>query len=202
MSTVICVTGKMAAGKNTVCGILSDYGWFCIDLDELAHFALEEARDRVLSEFALDNTEALLDADGKISRKKLAEVVFKNKRNVARLENILHPVIERMTLNEIEKSHSKKIAINATVLYKTNLLSLCSAVIFVDAFPLLRLIRCRKRNKMKFSQIFKRFFVQKDLFSQYSKKKSDIYIVDNSYSSDVLKNNVKAIIEKIDVNGD
>ncbi|MBQ5780404.1 MAG: dephospho-CoA kinase [Spirochaetaceae bacterium] len=202
MATIICVTGKMAAGKNAVCDILSEKGWFCIDLDVLSHGALEEAQDCVIAEFSPENSAILLNDDGKISRKKLAEIVFKNKENLRRLENILHPVIEKMTLREIEKSQSKKIVINATVLYKTNLLSLCSAIIFVDASPILRLIRCRKRNKMKFSQIFKRFFIQKDLFSQYSRKNSDIYIVDNSNSLDVLKNNVNTIIENIDTNGD
>ena len=202
MQTVICVTGKMGAGKNAVCDILGDDGWFCIDLDEISHLALERSGDLVLREFSKETTQSLVDDCGNLSRRKLAAIVFQNPQRLARLERILHPAIEKITLEQMYKSGARKIALNATVLYKTDLLSICSSVIFVDACPLIRLYRCHKRDKMPIFRILQRFFLQKNLFSQYSKKISDIYIVKNSYSLNALKENVKAIVGNIDVNGD
>ena len=49
--SVICVTGKMAAGKNHICSQLEQHGWDSVDADKLVHQAIEIARNKIIDTF-------------------------------------------------------------------------------------------------------------------------------------------------------
>src|SRR5574344_1895416 len=80
----------------------------------------------------------------------------------------------------LQNNKSKKIIINATVLYKTpEVLSKCTRILFVTAPFFTRFKRAYKRDKMKPSLILQRFFSQKNLLSEYKKSDIPIEIVKN-----------------------
>ncbi|MEW5807395.1 MAG: dephospho-CoA kinase [Acidobacteriota bacterium] len=106
------LTGGIASGKSTVSKILSSLGIFVIDADAIAHRLIEpdgRAFCKVIETFGNSIIES-----GKIDRKKLADIVFKDKLALAYLNAIIHPLVreelEILTARYISEILKKEIA--------------------------------------------------------------------------------------------
>ena len=88
---VVGLTGGIGSGKSTVSRILQRKGYPLIDLDKISHEVIEypEVIEKLVKAFGED----ILDENGKISRRKLGEVVFGNKEKLREINSIMHPVI-------------------------------------------------------------------------------------------------------------
>ncbi len=168
---VIAVVGPMAAGKNHISSQLEQEGWSSVDADLLVHDAIDIAKDRILDTFipyAQQRNIKITKADGSINRRELGRLLFAIPELLTIQESIVYPIITTQ-IKEFIDSHEKTI-INATVLYKTpQLLEHCKKVLFVTAPALKRLSRARKRDKLPYTQLFRRFYAQRNLFKQYQK---------------------------------
>ena len=184
MNEVIAVTGPMAAGKNYYCSQLEKEGWSCVDADILVHEAIELVKDKILTKFipfAEQQHLKLTNPDGTIDRKALGKLLFAYPELLNIQESIVYPIIIKQ-IEEFIATHPKAV-INATVLYKTpELLKYCQKVIFVTAPFFKRLSRARKRDKLSYFQILRRFHAQRNLLKQYQKvvPADKIIIVKNS----------------------
>ena len=182
--SIICVTGQMAAGKNFVCSKLEEQGWLSTDLDITAHKAIELCTDEILKTFspeAENSGISIKNSDGSINRRNLGKLLFKNPEFLSKQESIIYPKIIELTKDFIAQNKTKKIIINATVLFKTpELLNLCDAVLFVTAPFFTRLKRAKKRDHMPLRQILRRFYAQKDLKKSYKNFEKPIFIIKNS----------------------
>ena len=72
----IAIVGNIACGKSTVENILKQIGFVVFDTDVLAHSILEDNADKVIEYFREFD---ITDEKNCISRKKLGDVVFKDK---------------------------------------------------------------------------------------------------------------------------
>ena len=170
--SIIAVTGPMAAGKNYICSQLEKEGWACVDADLLVHDAIEIAKDRILDTFtpyAEKKHLKLARVDGSIDRKALGKLLFAIPELLTIQESIVYPIITTQIEDFI--AANQKSVINATVLYKTpELLARCEKVLYVKAPLLKRLFRARRRDKLPFTQIFRRFYAQRNLLKEYQTK--------------------------------
>ena len=179
--SVMCVTGKMASGKNYICSQFEKDGWAVVDADILVHDAIELVKDKVLKAFipyAEQQNIKLTNADGTIDRKALGKLLFSFPELLNIQESIVYPIIIKQ-INEFIQIHEKTI-INATVLYKTpELLKLCEKIIYVKASFFKRLARAHKRDRLPYSQLLQRFWAQKNLYKQYKKAGIPIEVIKN-----------------------
>jgi dephospho-CoA kinase len=91
MSLRVGLTGGLASGKTTVAEMFAARGAYIMYADRAAHEAMqpgELAYQEVLKTFG----ESVLNADGSINRKKLAELAFGNGR-ITELNRIVHPAV-------------------------------------------------------------------------------------------------------------
>ena len=91
---VICVAGPIAAGKNFVCSILEERGFFCLDADQEIHKIIGDKQAEILSRFsqiAASRGINLLAADGSLDRRALGKLLFKDSALLAEQEKILYP---------------------------------------------------------------------------------------------------------------
>lgn len=178
---LLCVTGKMASGKNYICSQLEKEGWSSIDADILVHKAIELAKDKILETFtsyAQKQNINIKNTDGTINRRALGQLLFSVPELMKIQESIVYPIITEM-IEEFIKEHDKTI-INATVLYKTpKLLHKCNKIYYVKASTIKRLIRARKRDNMSYKEILKRFYSQRKLLSNYKNAGIPIEIIKN-----------------------
>jgi len=97
----IAITGGVASGKSTVCQFFKELGAYVVNADALAHELLYPNTDlgqqiiRLLGSNILEN--------GKISRRIIAEKVFKDPKLLEQLEGLLHPAV----LHKIEELYGQ-----------------------------------------------------------------------------------------------
>ncbi|HJX12138.1 MAG TPA: dephospho-CoA kinase [Dehalococcoidales bacterium] len=99
---VIGLTGGIGSGKSTVAQFLGELGAAVIDLDRVGHEAIKpgtEAWQGVVNAFG----KGILDVNGEIDRSRLAEVVFKDKAALRRLNHIVHPFIDNLVRARLEE---------------------------------------------------------------------------------------------------
>lgn len=170
-SGIICVTGKMAAGKNYVTSKLEAQGFVSIDLDKTAHTAISLCTNEIIRAFSEEASRRNIDlrkADGSLNRRAIGEIVFSDKKLLEKQEGIVYPKIIELTNHFIEENKDRKIILNATVLFKTpELLAQCEKIVFVSAGLLTRIKRAKKRDGLPLTQILARFKNQQNLLAKY-----------------------------------
>jgi len=125
---VIGLTGNIATGKSVVRKMLEHLGAYGIDADALGHRAITKGSpgyQPVIDAFG----SWILNKDGQIDRAtKLAQVVFSNSEALARLENIVHPLVKQAIDFLVSQSKQKVVVIEAIKLIESNLSKMCDSV--------------------------------------------------------------------------
>ncbi len=89
---VVGLTGSFGTGKTFVASVFKACGARVLDADAIAHDAIKRgmpAYERIVASFGRN----VLGKGRNIDRKKLAEVVFADKTDLARLDRIVHPIV-------------------------------------------------------------------------------------------------------------
>ena len=179
--SLICVTGKMASGKNFVTSKLEQDGWQSVDADKLVHIAINDSTEEIVKTFfpyAKKENLQIVTSENKIDRRELGKLLFSNPALLKKQEEIIYPKVIKMTEDFILQN--KKAIINATVLYKIPyLLQRCQTIVYVKAPLLKRILRAKKRDNLPLKQIIARFNSQKNLFEEYKKSGIKIIIIKN-----------------------
>jgi dephospho-CoA kinase len=102
---IVGLTGSVGTGKSTVTNFFKELGAYIIDWDELAR-KVTRPHLKAWKEIVESFGKGILNDDLTINRQKLADMVFCDKENVAKLNRIVHPEVftedERIT-NEIKR---------------------------------------------------------------------------------------------------
>ncbi len=115
------LSGGIGSGKSTVAKILSDLGAVVIDADAIARQVLEPNETGYQSAIEVFG-ESILDSDLRIDRKRLAELVFQNSDELAKLEAIVHPaVIARVAQIRNSLPESTVVVYDTPLLFEKNL---------------------------------------------------------------------------------
>ena len=99
---VIGLTGGIGTGKSEVSRLLGELGAEVIEADKVAHEAYETGTPgwrEVVEAFG----EGVLDADGRIDRKRLGGIVFNDEQARERLNGIIHPIVRRLLEERIAR---------------------------------------------------------------------------------------------------
>jgi dephospho-CoA kinase len=95
------LTGGIASGKSAVAAMLREMGFSVLSADAVAHQLMEPgqpAHVELLHEFG----QTVATNDGHIDRPKLAGIVFADPVKLARLNEILHPRVEKIMLQQFD----------------------------------------------------------------------------------------------------
>jgi len=93
----IAITGGIASGKTSVCQVFQELGAFVINADAIVHELLSPNTNLSQQVIRLLGNEILVD--GKLSRRVIADKVFKDPEVLHDLEKLLHPAV----LHKIEE---------------------------------------------------------------------------------------------------
>ncbi len=194
---VIGITGNIASGKSTVARMFEALGARIIDADEIARIVVEPgapAWEEIVSEFGRD----VLEPDGAINRKRLADIVFGDEAKRKRLNDITHPRIgERISelLREYEKEGAPVVMVEATLIVERGgLKSLIDGLIVVTADEETQIERLIRDKGYKREEAVSRLRVQ---MPAREKMMHGDYIIDNSGSLEDTRARVKAVSEAI-----
>jgi len=144
---VIGITGNSGSGKTTVAQMLVDnYGAHAIDADEVVHSLMkpqQPAYNKIAAAFGPD-----ILSDGKIDRKKLGAIVFKDTEKRTQLESIVHPIVIDEILKEVDSVGAGLVVIDAVLLVESGLHHHCDSIWLVTAPEVERLKRITTRDNL------------------------------------------------------
>ncbi|HUN55077.1 MAG TPA: dephospho-CoA kinase [Smithella sp.] len=165
------LTGGIACGKSTVAKMFVHKGAHLIDFDKLTHEAQEPhgpAWEKIVDYFGRD----ILKPDKKIDRVKLGNIVFADKKKLARLGKIVHPLIYReweARLEKIEKKEKHAIVLSdVPLLFEGKMQHFFDLTMLVLVSPEDQISRLMKRNAWSRDEAQKRLNSQMPISEKIS----------------------------------
>jgi dephospho-CoA kinase len=180
---IIGITGSFGSGKTTVANIFVRYGYKVINADRLYRGLIKKDKSlykKIKKEFGTTN------------RKKLKNIVFNDYAKLKKLNKITHPVIIEKIKSLIKKD--KKIVIDAPLLIEANALSLIDKLIVVKCNKNKQMERLLKKGRYTKKEIN---HIIKSQMPLNKKLKYADFIINNNYSLNRTKGQVKKIIKSI-----
>ena len=145
---IVGLTGQTGAGKSTVSKVFAEHGWSVIDCDAVTRDpalysgACLEALQKA---FGRD----IMEQDGTLNRRRLANRAFADADSAATLNRITHPVIFERLRAEIDarrEAGARRIVLDAPTLFEAGADRLCRRVVSVIAEESVRLQRIMRRD--------------------------------------------------------
>lgn len=188
MKKVVGITGGVGAGKSTVLNVLrEEYRADIISTDEVAKELMMPGQ-RCFQEIVEAYSDALLNEDGELDKKKMGELVFNDKEAGDRINGIVHPAVKEEVIRRIQNSKRQLVAVESALLIEANLTDLCDEVwyIYVSVQDRVkRLYEQRGYSEVKSYQIMHR-----QLAHEHYSKASD-RIIDNGFSKEYCRKQVR-----------
>lgn len=172
------LTGGMGTGKSTVGRMIEDRGFWVLSADSLVHELL--ARDAAVQEQIIKAFgPELVEEDGKISRERLAKIVFTDPARLAELEQILHPEVRRLAQQRRQQAEAQgqRIAFyEVPLLFEKRLEGDFDAVVVVTCSPAEQRLRLIEQRKLSVTDIENRLAQQIDVETKI--RRAD-YVIEN-----------------------
>ena len=190
MTGAIVITGSIATGKSTVCEMLRHLNYSVIDADKIAHFVLDqnhlEIGELFGSEYIIDN---------RVDRKRLGTLIFGDTKERLKLENLLHPKIREMILQQCNElsAREKIFFVDIPLFFETKAYAFEHvAVVYAPRHIQIERLMCR--NNMTYEDSLKRIDAQIDI--EIKRQKAN-FIIDNSGDKEALKESLEIFLQRI-----
>ena len=193
----IAITGGIASGKSKFTNFLKSKGEVVIDLDEISH-TLTDSDEDTINEIAKIFGDDIKRQSGSIDRKLLASKVFSNSENKKQLEEILHPRIRQVMMNEIDSVEKENVFVEVQLLAEKNMGSLFDHIIIISVSKdqqINRLKTIRMMDSNLINQILDSQLTDEERKSMLSKYSNDI--LENNGSEDALQEKIESLYKKL-----
>ena len=175
---VIGLVGGVGSGKSSVARAFEARGCVVSDSDAVVKEVLtrQEVRDILVGWWG----RSILDGEGRVDRKKVADVVFRDAFERRRLEALVHPLIRESREALIERaraSGAKGVVVDAPLLFEAGVDAECDAVVFVETTRAVRLGRVREHRGWDEGELDRREKAQMPL--EEKRRRSDHVITNN-----------------------
>ncbi|MGZ3534078.1 MAG: dephospho-CoA kinase [Thermodesulfobacteriota bacterium] len=152
---IVGLTGGVASGKTAVSGVLKEEGAYIIDADQIAR-ELVQPHQPAWNELVRTFGEEILQEDGSIDRKKLADRVFADPNQRKLLNQILHPLIteemDRRTKEIGQKNPQAIVVIDAPLLIEVGYHRQVDKVMVVTSTQAQQFERLKARDGINFEE--------------------------------------------------
>ncbi|MEO1190030.1 MAG: dephospho-CoA kinase [Pseudomonadota bacterium] len=169
------LTGSIAMGKSHAARILRSLGLPVFDSDLQVHFLYRDDR-HVQGRIAQRFPQALTSV-GVIDRRKLAQIVFGNKRSRFDLEKILHPQVvhtQRRFLRHASRCQYEIAVIDVPLLFETSAEKRVDAALVVGANSVIQRDRALRRRHMDAAKF--RLIKDSQLASYEKRRRADFFV--------------------------
>lgn len=191
---IIGLTGQTGSGKSTLCNILEKNGFYICSCDDIAKEVRSDAKTalKIADVFGYD----IIEENGQINKRLLAQRAFKDKKSAEKLNEIMHPAIISLAFERINnalKNGFEYAVLDAPQLFESGAEKDCDFIVSVIADKEERLRRILKRDGISREEALSRIAVQHD--DSFYIEKSDYVIVNNEHGA--LEEKAKAFIRAL-----
>lgn len=183
---IIGLTGGISTGKTTVLKIFSKLGIFTVSCDDVYHKLLK--KDKILKEKLTKIFGKNIVENGRISRRRLYEVVLASTKNLYLLEKITHPIILKKVFDKVKKLKKEEVCvIDVPLLFEKKLQNKFDFVVVVYCSRKTQLERIRKR---KFNKKLLNLLISNQMDLKEKIKLADFIIYNEDVSKKVLRKQI------------
>ena len=130
-----------------------------------------------------------------INKKEISKLILSNKKNLKKINKIVHPIV-RVEMNKfiIKNKKKKMVVLDIPLLLENKIKKKDFILVFIDAKKkqIIENLKKRKNYNLKIVKLLKKFQLSLD----YKKKVSN-FIIKNNFKMKPVKKNVKLIKNKI-----
>ncbi|WP_432696299.1 dephospho-CoA kinase [Marinobacterium sp. YM272] len=187
------LTGGIGSGKSAAADMFSALGVPLVDADVVAREVVEPG-EPALENIAAHFGPEVIQQDGRLDRKRLRELVFKEAEQRKWLENLLHPLINKRIREKLASFQSAYALLVSPLLIESGQDSLVDEVIVVDVDETTQIERTLARDGVTREQ------VERILASQATRQARQAtadYLLDNSTSLEHLREQVETLHRRL-----
>lgn len=193
MAKVIGLTGSIGTGKSSISDYCRQRGIIVVDADEVVRqlYLTEEFCREMVLQFGRE----ILDREGKIDRKRLADRVFKNETLREKLNRLIHPIVREKFLEAKERYREEELLFfDIPLLFETGMDILVDIKVVVTADEEKTIERIVSRDGRTRGEAER---ILSSQLSQYDKISKADYVIENNGSLQELYQKVDELIEGI-----
>ena len=183
---VIGIAGGIATGKTEVAKLFAKSGAVIISGDELGREVVEENL-QVLKELVEAFSEEILDENGRLNRRKLAELAFRDPVSKKKLNDIIHPHLLRRLKERLtqlrKKEREKLVVVDAALIPDWGIKDWLDYLVIVDCTYENQLQRLKERG---LSEKEAKDRIASQLSSERKRESAD-YLIENNGTLEELR---------------
>ncbi len=183
---IIGLTGGIGSGKSTVAAILQQNGYQIIDADAISR-EVTAAGAPALQELAAEFGEDILQSDGSLNRKLLAERAFSSPEKT----DLLNRIITNKVIELSKSRFTEKCVYDAPTLLENGLEHLVDLVMVVTADREKRIRRVMERDGRTPYEIEK--IISSQMPEEEKIRRADVVIYNNGSLEELIKSVTDAI---------
>jgi len=193
---IIGIIGGIGSGKSTIARQFAALGCAVIDADALARQALQEPA--TIEQLMQWWGPSILREDGTVDRSAVAKIVFAQPQQLARLENLIHPMVNARRA-ELRAEYGNKSGVLAVIedcplLLEKHLEGDCHAIVFVQASELTRQNRVKSSRGWTAAELESR--EKKQIALDIKASRAD-YVIQNDGSEAQSLTHVRTVLSQI-----
>jgi len=187
MPIKVGITGGIGSGKSTVCEIFKLLGVPVFEADVVAK-QLQNTNQKIKNGLISLFGEDIYTPEGLVDRKKLANIIFNSDFQIAKINELIHPVVKEEFENWLKKQNSAYIIHEAAILFESGFYKIMDYTILVSAPEEQRIERVMKRDCINRETVMQRI---KKQWSEEEKQKLASIVVHNDNKNLVIPEIIK-----------
>ena len=188
---IIGLTGGIATGKSTVSKMLVERGFEVIDADVVAR-DLQVKGSPVLVKLIKTFGLTILDADGRLDRAKLGNIVFGSESKRLMLNEVMHPAIKVELQRRISQVSAEVVFLDVPLLFEAGFDSLTNRNLVISVAKEKQLERLMSRSHLTKAEAVARIDAQMPLDEKIARGDD---VIENNGSLQDLAQQVDKFLE-------
>jgi dephospho-CoA kinase len=159
MTLTVGITGGIGSGKSTVCKMFKLLGIPIFEADLVAKKLINSNSKIKKGLTHLFGNDIYIPNKG-VDRKKLANIIFNDDIQLAKVNELVHPVVRNEFENWLKKQNTAYIIHEAAILFESGFYKIMDFTILVSAPEFQRIERVRKRDNTSENEVKERMAKQ------------------------------------------
>jgi dephospho-CoA kinase len=179
---LVGISGGIGSGKTLACSFLEASGYKVIYADKVAkelYRTNDKLKVRIVKEFG----RGVLDEQGNVAGPGARKIILANKKNIKRVNRIVHPFVREEIARKISLLNDKIIFVEAAIMFDTGFYKMMDLTLLIYAHKKLRIKRVTQRDKITQKNVMKFMELQMD---ERDKVKLADFVVRNDGSKQKL----------------
>ncbi len=155
MPEIIGLTGGIGSGKSTVGKVFYELGIPVYNADTEANKLINSSPE-IIRKLKKTFGEDIYDKKNNLERKKLANIIFNDKKMLNKVNSIVHPAVKKDFLKWVSEQTSKYVIKEAAILFESGSYKEVDKIITVIAPKNIKILRVCKRDCVSIEKVEER----------------------------------------------